>query len=81
MSSVATTKLFKLTDDRVVAGDGPVRMLPAGTILWQHGNRKSSVSGYIGTFSETYTHTGGTMISPKSGRFEMKTEHVEPFYF
>jgi len=78
---VKTTKVFRLTSAQLISGDGPLRMLDAGTILWQHGNRPSALGGYIGTFSETYTHSGGSAISPKSGSFQLKTEHVEPYWF
>lgn len=50
--------------------------LHVGMRLWCHGNRRSSLGNYIGTFSETYEHGG--MISPRSGSFNLLMEYVEP---
>ena len=79
MAMVQTTKLYRVKTVQVVRPDvGPLKTIEAGMILWMHGSRKSSISGRIGTFSETYEQANG--LSPKAASFEMKTEHTEPVY-
>jgi len=48
--------------------------LTVGMLLWMHGSRRSSLGGYIGTFSECWTDGGYT--GPKGKTFEMLTEYV-----
>jgi len=45
-----------------------------GDVLWLHGSRRSSLGGYIGQFSKTYSHYGG--ISPRGEVFTMLTEYT-----
>ncbi len=77
MSMVLTNNLFRVKEFTVVQPDvgGAVTLVP-GMILWMHGSRKSSLGGYIGTFSFTYEQKYG--LSPKPGKvFMMSTDHVE----
>lgn len=79
--NITPTRLFRLLGE--VSLVCPVKVIPAGTILWQHGSRKSSLGGYVGTFSETYSYPyqGHTRWSPLPARvFPLKTDKVEPYY-
>jgi hypothetical protein len=75
--NLRSDKLYRVLSIQVVAPDyGPLLTLEPGTILWMHGSRPSTLGGYIGTFSTTYTQMNG--FSPNHDRFQLKTEHVEP---
>lgn len=70
------TKLFTLKEDTGVWPEfGRPRLVLKGTIVWQHGTRKSSLGGYIGTYSLTYQHELG--YSPYDNKFQLKTDKVE----
>lgn len=77
MSTITQPKVYELS---TIPPEPHQRMfLPElfiGKLLWLHSSRRSSVGGYIGTFSETYRH--GNRISPKSGEFQMLMEYVNP---
>ncbi len=80
--NIHVPKLYRLLRPVVVWPEfGGPRTLEAGTVVWLHGNRRSSLDGYIGTFSETYRHPGQTgpsdVYSPKDGRFHFHMENVE----
>jgi len=75
MTQVAHTSLYRLAE---LPPDPHQRMflpsLTVGMLLWMHGSRRSSLGGYIGTFSECWTDGGYT--GPKGKTFEMLTEYV-----
>lgn len=79
MTTVARPYKYRVLADLVIWPDwGQPQTLKAGTILWLHGNRSSSLGGSIGTFSKTYEQALGT--SPCDGTFTLKLSSVEVVY-
>ncbi len=75
--NILPPRVFRLKADAVVLPHwGIPRTIPAGTLLWQHGTRASSMGSYIGNYSLTYRQVNG--YSPKPGiEFQLKTDLVE----
>lgn len=77
MTTVMTPKVYEL---KTIPPEPHQRMflplLTEGMRLWFHGSRRSSLGGYIGTFSELWD--SGGWIGPKSQEFEMLMEYVTP---
>jgi hypothetical protein len=80
MNPINSTNLYRALRDIVVIPDiGPVCTIDAGTVLWMHGIRSSSLGGYIGTFSFVYQQING--FSPRPGPlFKIKTDAVDPVF-
>ena len=79
MATITHTNLATTKHDLVVWPEyGPPIAIPAGTVLWMHGSRPSSMGGYIGTFSRTYQQANG--YSPDCNTFSLQTDNVEKLY-
>ena len=79
MATITHTNLATTKQDHVVWPEyGPPITIPAGTVLWMHGSRPSSMGGWIGTFSRTYQQANG--YSPNGYTFSLKTDNVERLY-
>lgn len=76
MTTVVAPNIHRLV---IIPPDPHQRMfmpeLTVGMLLWLHHSRKSSLGGYIGTFSEVWQEAG--WVGPKSNRFSLLMEYVE----
>lgn len=60
------------------------RRIGSDKVLWCHGNRRSSLGGYIGRFTDTYEHRGANggstgIYSPNcTGEQFIPMDQVEP---
>ena len=73
MSEVQTTRVYRLLADGWVWPEhGSPRPIAADTPLWLHTSRKSSLGGYIGTFSYCWVAPG--FIGPKGFTFDLKMD-------
>jgi hypothetical protein len=75
--NITPTNLYRVVTPAVVVWPeyGAPRTLVAGTILWQHGCRRSSLGGHIGRFSDVYRQLNG--YSPTGFDFELHKSHLE----
>jgi len=78
-TTVRTTKLRRL---EMLPPEPHQRMflpkIAVGDILWCHAERRSSLGGYVGTYSKTYRHWGG--ISPTGMEFQMLREYTSDYH-
>lgn len=76
--TVYATKLYRVTSEEFAIRTGTV----VGEVVWCHGNRKSSLGGYIGRFCKTYPHKNkaGEIVgySPRgTGEFTANMDALE----
>lgn len=75
MSLVAVNHLYRVSRLQVVwPNHGQVMTVDPDQVLWFHASRKSSIGGYIGTFSLAYLNMGW---HPNGNLFQLSMDCVQ----
>lgn len=78
---IIPTRLFRVVTPQVAWPEfGPPFTIESGALLWQHSNRRSSLGGYIGTFTRTYHSAVGRVFPSPGSSFKLHHDHVCPVH-
>lgn len=74
--NITPSKLYRCKSQQLVRQElGSLISLGPDEVLWMYGSRRSSLGGYIGIFSRTYTQING--YSPTGYKFEIHLDNME----